>query len=60
VLVRDDGIGLTEVAGQGVGLANIHERLSLLYGKEASLSVSPGADLGVEAVLSIPLPLNRE
>lgn len=55
VSVADDGVGLTEQAGQGTGLANIAERLLLLYGREASLLVAPGDGQGVRAVLTVPL-----
>jgi signal transduction histidine kinase len=55
VTVRDDGAGLTDQSGQGFGLANIHERLALLYGERASLSVSSAEPCGVEAVLTVPL-----
>jgi sensor histidine kinase YesM len=59
VSVVDDGVGLTEQAGQGTGLANIVERLMLLYGREASLVVQPadgpGEAPGVRAVLAVPL-----
>lgn len=55
VSVVDDGVGLTEQAGQGTGLANIAERLQLLYGREASLSVEPGDGQGVRAVLTVPM-----
>jgi signal transduction histidine kinase len=54
VTVRDDGIGLTGHGGQGFGLANIHERLALLYGARASLTVSAAEPCGVEAVLTVP------
>jgi signal transduction histidine kinase len=54
--VRDNGAGLSDQPGQGVGLANIHERLHLLYGERASLTVAAPADGGVEATLSVPLP----
>lgn len=54
--VRDNGAGLSDQPGQGVGLANIHERLQLLYGERASLTVAAPADGGVEATLSVPLP----
>ena len=59
VSVADDGAGLTEQAGEGTGLANIAERLMLLYGREAALVVGPG-DVngevrGVRAVLTVPL-----
>ena len=55
VSVADDGVGLTEQAGQGTGLANIAERLLLLYGREASLVVEPGHAQGVRAVLAVPV-----
>ena len=59
VSVVDDGVGLTEQAGQGMGLANIVERLLLLYGREASLVVEPrdavGEARGVRAVLTVPV-----
>jgi signal transduction histidine kinase len=55
VSVVDDGVGLTEQAGQGTGLANIAERLLLLYGREASLLVAPGDGSGVRAVLTVPV-----
>jgi signal transduction histidine kinase len=53
VQVCDDGVGLTEQMGQGFGLANIHERLQLLYGERASLSVTAGEQGGVVATLII-------
>jgi signal transduction histidine kinase len=55
VSVVDDGVGLTEQAGQGTGLANIAERLLLLYGRKASLSVEPGDGQGVRALLTLPI-----
>jgi len=54
VQVCDDGTGLTEQMGQGFGLANIHERLQLLYGGRASLSVAAAPAGGVIAALAIP------
>jgi signal transduction histidine kinase len=59
VSVIDDGVGLTEQAGQGTGLANITERLQLLYEREASLVVEPGDGPGVRAVLTVPVAENR-
>jgi signal transduction histidine kinase len=55
VCVDDDGVGLTEQAGQGTGLANITERLLMLYGREASLFVKPSDEQGVCAVLTVPI-----
>lgn len=54
--VRDNGAGLSDQPGQGLGLANIHERLQLLYGERASLTVAARDDGGVEATLSVPMP----
>lgn len=56
VTVRDNGAGLSDQPGQGLGLANIHERLQLLYDGRASLTVAAPEDGGVEATLSVPLP----
>ncbi|MYM22826.1 hypothetical protein GTP46_09225 [Duganella sp. FT135W] len=53
VQVCDDGVGLTEQMGQGFGLSNIHERLQLLYGERAKLSVAAGEQGGVVATLII-------
>ena len=55
--VRDNGAGLSDHPGQGLGLANIHERLRLLYGERASLTVEALDDGGVEATLSVPVPV---
>lgn len=53
--VVDDGVGLSELSGQGVGLANIHQRLALLYGEAASLVVMPNVPRGVDARIYLPL-----
>ncbi|HKK09001.1 MAG TPA: histidine kinase [Gemmatimonadota bacterium] len=38
----------------GVGLRNVRERLSRLYGEEARLTVSAGAEAGVVSVIELP------
>jgi sensor histidine kinase YesM len=53
VQVCDDGVGFTEQMGQGFGLANIDERLQLLYGERASLSVAASEQGGVQTTLII-------
>jgi signal transduction histidine kinase len=55
VEVRDDGVGLGELPGSGVGLANIREQLALRYGGRGSLEVRNAPDGGVLARLSVPL-----
>jgi len=54
VTVADNGAGLSDEPGQGVGLANIHERLQLLYGARASLTVVAPPAGGVQAMLVVP------
>lgn len=62
VRVRDNGAGLAGSAahGHGMGLANIHARLALLYEGSASLTVMACAPSGVEAVLRLPVALPGE
>lgn len=52
--VCDDGIGIDLHAGEGIGLANIRERLQLLYGAAAELVIE--APPGGGACASIRLP----
>jgi hypothetical protein len=52
--VCDDGVGIDLHADEGVGLANIRERLALLYGKDAELVIE--MPLGGGACASIRLP----
>ena len=52
--VCDDGVGFNLHAGSGVGLANIRERLALLYGKSAELVIEAPVNGG--ACVSIRLP----
>jgi sensor histidine kinase YesM len=54
VSVSDTGVGITEQTGLGVGLANIRERLSALFGRDASLALSEHAPRGVVATLRVP------
>jgi LytS/YehU family sensor histidine kinase len=52
--VRDDGIGFNLHADEGVGLANIRERLKLLYGASAELVIEAPPEGG--ALVSIRIP----
>ena len=56
VTVADDGVGLGGAAslGTGIGLANSRERLQLLYGDRAALSLEPNFPAGVAATLALP------
>ena len=52
--VRDNGAGFSIHAGEGVGLANIRERLRLLYGKDAELVIEAPPEGGALAAIRIP------
>jgi LytS/YehU family sensor histidine kinase len=59
--VIDDGVGLSGAGGggsggSGLGLANIAERLRLLYGPRAELQLRANAPRGVCALVRIPAP----
>jgi LytS/YehU family sensor histidine kinase len=55
--VRDDGVGFPDQPGQGMGLTNIRERLSLLYGTEAELVLEAPEDGGTLATIAMPFAL---
>jgi signal transduction histidine kinase len=56
VTVADTGIGFgkSDTAGTGIGLSNIRERLALLYGGKASLTVTEPAGGGTCATITLP------
>lgn len=56
VTVSDTGLGFGKAAtaGTGVGLANIRERLQLLYGSRASLSITENPSGGTRVSISLP------
>ncbi len=55
--VEDDGLGLDEERGAGLGLANLRERARALGG---SFSLEAGQARGVRAVWSVPRELQRK
>ncbi|MCG3188751.1 MAG: hypothetical protein LKCHEGNO_00906 [Burkholderiaceae bacterium] len=56
VTVADTGVGFGKAAtaGTGVGLANIRERLALLYGNKATLSVRENPGGGTAVTITVP------
>jgi len=56
VSVADTGLGFGKAAtaGTGVGLANIRERLQLLYGNKASLTVAENQPSGTVVTVTVP------
>jgi len=59
VTVTDNGRGmrLVNAGSDGVGLSNVRERLSALYGEAASLELQDNTPRGVVARISVPLAL---
>jgi hypothetical protein len=56
VTVADTGLGFgrAATAGTGVGLANIRERLQLLYGPKAMLTVTANQPSGTVVTITVP------
>jgi len=56
VTVADTGLGFgrADTAGTGIGLANIRERLKLLYGDRASMVVADNQPSGTVVTLTVP------
>jgi len=54
--VADTGLGFGKAAtaGTGVGLANIRERLQLLYGPKATLTVAQNSPSGTRVTITVP------
>jgi len=52
--VRDDGAGLRQASGGGMGLSNVRERLVALFGAGARLVIEPNVPHGVVAAIEIP------
>ena len=48
------GFGMAATAGTGVGLANIRERLQLLYGPQAALTVAANQPSGTVVTITVP------
>jgi sensor histidine kinase YesM len=56
ITVADTGLGFGKAAtaGTGVGLANIRERLQLLYGPRATLTVAENQPSGTVVTVTVP------
>ncbi len=56
ITVADDGCGFGVAgSGTGIGLKNVRERLRLIYGPGATLSVVGNAPEGVASTITVPL-----
>jgi Histidine kinase/Histidine kinase-, DNA gyrase B-, and HSP90-like ATPase len=56
IVVADTGLGFGKAAtaGTGVGLANIRERLQLIYGGQASVTVTENQPSGTVVTIAVP------
>ncbi len=52
--VSDDGVGPPAALEEGIGLGNIRERLTRLYGEDFSMTAAAGEPVGFAVRLSIP------
>jgi sensor histidine kinase YesM len=52
--VIDDGIGFNRFAGDGLGLANVRERLNIQYGNRAQLVIEAPLTGGTRASIRVP------
>lgn len=53
--VADSGRGLDARLGRGTGLANIRQRLVMMYGPDAALTLRPAEPRGVVASICVPI-----
>jgi len=58
--VEDDGVGMTTTGGDGtgtgIGLANVQERLKVLYGDSASMEMESREGMGTTVRMVLPMP----
>ena len=52
--VRDTGMGFSDFNKSGVGIANVRERLALLFGEKGSLKIEENKPHGVRAIIEVP------
>jgi signal transduction histidine kinase len=54
ITVDDDGRGIVQPAGRGVGLANVRARLRALHGDAAYIAIEDREGQGTRAVIQVP------
>jgi two-component system, LytTR family, sensor kinase len=55
--IRDDGVGLTPGAREGIGVGNVRRRLAQLYAGDATFTLAPGDGGGTAVTIEMPLEL---
>ena len=62
--VEDDGVGVDAAAsrekGTGIGLANVQERLKVLYGRAARVEMESNVNTGTTVRIIVPSPLGDD
>jgi sensor histidine kinase YesM len=53
--VRDTGLGFSDFNKSGVGIANVRERLALLFGEKGHLTIEENKPHGVRATIEVPI-----
>ncbi len=53
ISVSDNGVGLRQSSGNGLGLATVRARLKSCFGSRAGLLVAPGTQAGVQSSITI-------
>lgn len=53
--IRDDGVGLSPDAREGIGVGNVRRRLAQLYGSSANFTLAPAQGGGTIVTLELPL-----
>jgi sensor histidine kinase YesM len=56
ILIEDNGQGFQGDAQSGLGLANVRERITGIYGAAASFAIEGRAPAGTRIVIRVPLP----
>ena len=52
--VLDDGVGVSTIAREGIGLSNTRLRLEAIYGSDATLTIAPRDTAGTIVQISVP------
>ena len=63
VEVEDDGVGIAETSsssGTGIGMANVRERLNVLYNDSARIEIESNARAGTTIRLVLPIPQEED
>ncbi len=60
IVVSDDGEGFSGEAGEGIGLRNVRERLSVAYGRQQSMTIESIPGEGTWIRIELPVERGRQ